>query len=454
MADSKFERLGELITGLMAKHRVPGVAAGVLSDGVVQQAGFGITNIEHPLEVTAETLFQVGSISKTITATMIMMLVEAGQIDLEATFQSYFPEFRVKDETAASQATIRHMLTHTSGWAGDVFEDTGQGDDAAARYMALMADVEQLAPIGTFYSYNNANFYLLGHLIETVTGESYQSAVQRMVFEPLGMNHTYLDPADVITHRFVVGHLTIDDVVKVGRPWGLPRAVYPVGGIVTCVGDLLAYARFHMGDGRTAEGKRLLTAESLALMQQPHFEIGGKDQAVGLSWRVNDYDDLRIIHHGGGTKGQISRLVIAPARDFAFAIFTNSDDGGYITEDGTNWVLQEYLGIETADPEPVEMADAELAEFTGLYSRPYADIELMAADGKLMGQLTYKQGFPNRNVPPAPPPPPATLAFYEPDKVIAVDEIFDGSRGEYLQRPDGTLGWFRWGGRLYRKISG
>ncbi len=453
MADSNFGQLGELITRLMEKHRVPGVAAGIQSDGKIQKAGFGITNIEHPLDVTAETLFQVGSISKTVTATMIMMLVEAGQVDLEATFQSYFPEFRVKDETAASQATIRHMLTHTSGWAGDVFEDTGQGDDAAARYMALMADAEQLAPIGTFYSYNNANFYLLGHLIETVTGESYRSAVQRMVFEPLGMTHTYLDPADVITHRFVVGHQISNDVVKVGRPWAMPRALYPVGGIVTCVGDLLAYAQFHMGDGRTNEGKRLLTAESLALMQQVHFEIGGSDQAMGLAWKINDYDGVRVISHGGGTKGQISRLVIAPSKNFAFAIFTNADEGGHITEDGTRWVLKEYLGIETADPEPIEVAESALEAYTGHYSRPYADIELTVEDGQLKGQTTYKQGFPNRDVPPAPPPPPATLAFYETDKVIGINENFEGSRGEFLRHPDGRLGWFRWGGRLYRKTS-
>jgi CubicO group peptidase (beta-lactamase class C family) len=358
MSDSnqyKFQQLGETIIGLMTRHHVPGAAAGILFEGNVQSAGFGITNIEHPLEVTAETLFQVGSISKTVTATLIMMLVEAGKVDLDATFRSYFPDFMVKDETAAAQATIRHLLTHTSGWAGDVFEDTGAGDDASARYMALMADVEQLAPFGTIWSYNNANFYLLGHLIEQITGESYRTAVQKMLFGPLGMTHTYLDPADVITHRFVVGHLTDGDEVKVGRPWAMSRATYPVGGIVTCLADLLAYAKFHMGDGRMTDGTRLLTPESLALMQQPQFEIGGKDQAIGLSWFINDRNGIRLLSHGGGTNGQVSRLVVVPSRSFAFAIFTNGDEGGHITEDATRWVLKEYLEIETTDPDPDKM---------------------------------------------------------------------------------------------------
>lgn len=453
MADLRFEKLGELVTSLMKKHQVPGTAVGVWNEEKVNTAGFGITSVEHPLAVTADTLFQVGSISKTVTATMIMMLVEAGKVDLEATFQSYFPDFRVKDETAAAQATIRHMLTHTSGWAGDVFEDTGQGDDAAVRYMALMADVQQLAPIGTFWSYNNANFYLLGHLIEMVTGESYKSAAQKMVFELLGMTHTFLDPADVITHRFVVGHQNSGDTVKVGRPWAMSRATYPVGGIMTCVADLLAYARFHMGDGKTADGQRLLKPESLALMQQPHFEIGGKDQAIGLSWFINDRNGIRLLSHGGGTKGQISRLVVAPSRNFAFAIFTNSDEGGHITENATRLVLMEYLGIETVDPKPIEAEEVSLAEFFGPYSRPYADIEITPENGHLIGQVTYKQGFPNRDIPPAPPPPPAILAFYETDKVIAVDENFEHARGEFFRHPDGSLGWFRWGGRLYRRVS-
>jgi CubicO group peptidase (beta-lactamase class C family) len=436
----------------MEKHRVPGVAAGNLYAGEVESAGFGITHVDNPLAVTAETLFQVGSISKTVTATMIMMLVEEGKVDLEATFQSCFPDFRVKDETAAAAATIRHLLTHTSGWAGDVFEDTGAGDDASARYMALMADVKQIVPIGKIWSYNNANFYLLGHLIEYITGESYQAAVRRMVFEPLGMNHTYLDPADVITHRFAVGHLTDGDKVKVGRPWHLPRAAYPVGGIVTCVADLLVYARFHMGDGRTAEGKRLLSTESLNLMQQPQFEIGGKDQAIGLSWFINDRDGIRLLSHGGGTKGQVSRLVVAPSRNFAFAIFTNGDEGGHITEDATRWVLKEYLDIETTDPQPDKIYTGVgfLVEYLGRYSRPYADITLMLENGGLKGEVVYKQGFPNRDVPPAPPPPPVSLAFYGTDKVIAIDDYFKPARGEFFRKPDGDLGWFRWGGRLYR----
>lgn len=452
MSDLKFERLGEVVRELMEKYRVPGAAVGVWYKGEVESAGFGITSVENPLDVTADTLFQVGSISKTVTATMIMMLVEQGKVDLDATFQSYFPDFKVKDETAAAQATIRNLLTHTSGWAGDVFEDTGAGDDASARFMALMSEVDQLAPTGTIWSYNNANFYLLGHLIEHITGESYQSAVRRMVFEPLGMNHTYLDPADVITHRFAVGHLIDDDEVKVGRPWYLPRAAYPVGGVVTCVADLLAYAQFHMGDGKTAEGKRLLSSESLSLMQQPQFEIGGKDQAIGLSWFINDRDGIRLLSHGGGTKGQVSRLVLALARNAAFAIFTNGDEEGHITEDVTRWILKEYLAIETTDPKPDESFGTVgfLVEYIGRYSRPYADITLTMEDGGLKGEIVNKQGFPNRDTPPAPPPPPARLLFYEKDKVIAVDDNFDRARGEFFRKPDGELGWFRWGGRLHR----
>ncbi|MBN1580000.1 MAG: beta-lactamase family protein [Anaerolineae bacterium] len=115
------------------------------------------------------------------------------------------PDFRVVDETASEHTTIWHLLTHMSGWAGDLFEDTGSGDDAMAKYMALMADPEQFAPIGTVWSYNNAGFGLAGHLIEQVTGQRFEEVMKELVFGPLCLERCLFDLGDVITHRFAVG---------------------------------------------------------------------------------------------------------------------------------------------------------------------------------------------------------------------------------------------------------
>ena len=165
--------------------------------------------------------------------------------------RTYLPDFKVADETAASQATIRHLLTHMGGWAGDLFDDTGAGEDALAKYVGNMADLEQLAPLGTVWSYNNAGFSLAGYVIEVTTGKSYQAALQELVLEPLGLKDSYLDPGDVITHRFSVGHNVTEEGIQVARPWPLPRSLHPAGGITCHVQDLLRYARFHLGDGTT-----------------------------------------------------------------------------------------------------------------------------------------------------------------------------------------------------------
>jgi CubicO group peptidase (beta-lactamase class C family) len=216
----------------MSVHAVPGVAVGVLYNGETYTAGFGVTHVEHPLPVTEDTLFQVGSISKTFTCTVVMRLVEMGKLGLDATVRIYLPGFKVSDEEASTRATVRHLLTHMAGWVGDFFHDTGAGDDALERYVADMSELEQLAPVGTVWSYNNAGFSVAGRIIEVVTGQTYEAALKELVLEPLGLGHCFLGPGEVITRRFAVGHRDGTEGAQVARPWPLPRGVYPAGGIV------------------------------------------------------------------------------------------------------------------------------------------------------------------------------------------------------------------------------
>ena len=223
---------------LMRQTGTPGVAVGVLHDGEIQTAGFGVTSVENPLPVTDTTLFQIGSITKTYAGTAMMRLVEMGKLDLDAPVRTIAPTFRVADEAVSAQVTLRHLLTHMAGWDGDRFDDTGAGDDALARYMASLADVEQVAPLGAVWSYNNAGFALAGHLIEVVTGKPFAAVMQELVFGPLGLESTFFDPAEVMTRRFAMGHFTEGSQAGVLRPWPLARVAWPMGGIATHVRDL------------------------------------------------------------------------------------------------------------------------------------------------------------------------------------------------------------------------
>jgi CubicO group peptidase (beta-lactamase class C family) len=125
-----------------------------------------------------------------------------------------------------------------------------------------IAKLEQVTPLGEYWSYNNAGFNLAGRVIEAVTGKPFEQVAKEMILDPLGMDMSFYFPDDImITHRFVVGHYTEDKKVKVSRPWAIGRAGAPVGGVVSTVKDLLTYARFHMGDGKTTSGEKLLSIQ-------------------------------------------------------------------------------------------------------------------------------------------------------------------------------------------------
>jgi CubicO group peptidase (beta-lactamase class C family) len=452
-SEAVWERLCEFAADVMESKRVPGVAVGVLYKGETFTAGFGVTSVENPLPVTDGTLFQIGSITKTFTGTAMMRLVERGKLDLDATVRTYLPGFRVADEAASAQATVRHLLTHMGGWEGDLFYDTGAGDDALTKYVAEMADLEQLAPIGTVWSYNNAGFCLAGRIIEVVTEQSYRQALQELVLEPLGLHRSYLDPGDVMTHRFVVGHEVGEDGPHVARPWPIGRSTSPAGGIVCDVQDLLRYVRFHLGDGTAqAEGEepgetRLLTPESMAMMQSPHASVWKGDD-WGLSWALHDIDGTRQIDHGGGTNGQVAHLLLIPEHDFALAVLTNADRGGTVTNAVSRWALKEYLGLEEEKPKPIESSEEELAQYVGYYSNPFTDIELGMLGGRLVGQMTYKKGFPSQDSRPPPQPLPVPLALCEKDRLLMVDGPFKGELADIVRKPDGSIGWLRVMGRI------
>lgn len=444
-------RLEEVVTGLMARTGVPGVAVGILHKGESVAFGYGVTSVEHPLPVTDETLFQIGSITKTFTGTAIMRLVEEGKLDLDAKVRTYVPDFRVADEAASREATVRHLLTHEGGWAGDFFHSTGAGDDAVARYVADMAELPQLVPISTHWSYNNAGFSLAGYVIEVATGKSYETVLSEQVLAPLGLEHSFFGPGEVMTHRFAVGHNVREGNARVARPWPLERSTYPAGGITCHVKDLLRYARFHLGDGRAEDGARLLSPESLSKMQSPQVTLW-EGEAWGLTWGiVDELEGARQVRHGGGTNGQISLLVLVPEHDLAVAVLTNADRGGLITDEVRRWVLKELLGLEAPRAEPIDAEEEELAQYAGRYRGYFTDLELGVLGGKLVGQITYKRSFPSEDVPPPPAPPPMSVALCEKDRLLVLDGPAKDTKGDAIRRPDGSIGWLRFSGRLHTR---
>jgi CubicO group peptidase (beta-lactamase class C family) len=447
--DPNWETLVEFVGKQQAASRVPGIAAGIFYNGKVQAQGFGVTNVNHPLAVTDDTLFQIGSITKTFTGTLIMRLVEEGKLELDTLVRSYLPDFRVADADVSARVTLRHLMTHIGGWEGDLFLDTGPGDDALADYVAAMAEQAQLAPLAEHWSYNNSGFALLGHLIERVTGKHYEQVLKDELLEPLEMTETFLNPTDVMTLRYAVGHSVSASGITVLRPWHLQRALAPMGGLITDVHNLLRYARFHLSDASIAS-QPILSAASVRAMQEQEVTVWG-DEGWGLTWGLEHIDGVQIVSHGGGTNGQITRLLLVPARNFALAVFTNAQQGGASSRAIVDKALELYLGIKRVEPTVSESPKEGLDEYAGFYANSFSEVELGVLGGRLIGQFVNKKGFPTQDTPPAPPPPPVTFGLVAENRLMALDGGFKDQLVDVVRTPDGAIAYLRIGGRLYRR---
>jgi CubicO group peptidase (beta-lactamase class C family) len=448
------ERLAAFVIETMERLQVPGVALGITDNGDEYSAAFGITSIQNPLPVTVDTLFQIGSTSKTFTATLMMKLVERGEVDLYAPVRKYLPEFALRSEDDAAKARVIDCLSHVGGWAGDYFRDTGRGEDALAKMVERLSRLPQLTPCGEVFSYNNAGFYVAGRIIEVVTGQPFEMAMRSMVLEPLGLEHTYFSQDDLITYRVAAGHIVMPEGPHVTRPWRLSVSVDPAGGLVSDVHDQLAYARFHMGDGTAPDGSRFLERSTLDQMKQPVHEAGSMCDEVGVSWLLRKVGDVQLVQHGGATNGQMAAFTTIPERQFAFTILTNANRGSELHALVGQWILENIAGISSQPPELLELPVDRLAEYAGRYGNREQFLDLKIDGGRLTLQaITTAAGLSDGALIP-PPFPPVELSFYAEDKAMAFASPYGGARGEFLRGGDGRIEWFRWGGRINPRADG
>jgi CubicO group peptidase (beta-lactamase class C family) len=379
------------LDAVLAEHKVPGATLGILHGDDITVVASGLANKNTGVEVTEDTLFQIGSISKVWTASLVMMLVDEGVLDLDEPVVTYLPEFKVADADVTARVTLRDLLSHRSGIGGDHILDTGRGDDNLANYIETCTDIGQEHDLGATMSYCNTGYSVAGRVIEKVTGKSWDEVLRERIVAPLGLTHTNTLPEEAIVFRVAAGHVKApgSDEEQVSPMWVLPRSAGPAGLINSTAADLLTFAKLHLDDGVAADGTQLLSPASVKQMQEAQIEVPDRwtlGDRWGVGWILFDWDGHPGYGHDGSTIGQRAYLRVVPEARLAVTLLTNGGDSGTAFRKLCGEIVQERAGVTIPElpTAPESAPDIDVSLYEGTYSRLNVDMEIRREDEGLV----------------------------------------------------------------------
>ncbi|AXI80924.1 serine hydrolase domain-containing protein [Peterkaempfera bronchialis] len=435
---------------ILARHGVPGTAVGIMSGDETTLLGYGVTNVAHSLPVDPDTIFQVGSISKTLLGFVIGRLIDRGQVELDHPVAPLFPAGTGIDQ----RITLRHLITHTSGIdAQNMIADAPRlladhADDSIQASLPHFVRRPLLFAPGTDYSYSGPGIMLAAAVVERVTGRHYADVLQDEVLDPAGMSGTFTTADQVVTRRVAAPHgrdrqgrptLLVDQGWQ--RHWQLPGWDVPGGGVLSTVRDLMRYAT------------QVTSAEAPGgLFQVQAHRSAGRD--IGLAWMLEQVAGRPAMLHDGLTIGYATRLLLIPSERFACAILTNSLEGAAAVEEIERLILTEAFG--ELPPRELRPVDAELA-----------DALLGTYDCGFYGTITLVRGAAEGEMRIIANPAPADadgylIALDSPDRLVLAppDTLValgpDGPLGDavsFTREPDGTVPALRYHERIAHRVS-
>lgn len=297
---------------------IPGLSIAVARHGRTLVAkGHGLANIELDVPATTSTVYRIGSITKQFTASAIMRLVEAEKLGLDDPIEKYLPDFPI----GGHRITVRHLLTHTSGiksytGLGPKFWDVSRLDLSHEKLLALFKDEPADFQPGEKFLYNNSGYYLLGVIIEKVTGEAYADHMRKTLFEPLGLGSTvYCDLEPIVKHR-AMGYAVQNGKIVNAAPLSM-KPPFSAGALCSTVDDLLRWTTALM-DGKVVSRRSLDQMTTRATLND------GKPTTYGFGLGIGERDGRRYISHGGGINGFTSFLGYQPDTGTTIVVLTNS----------------------------------------------------------------------------------------------------------------------------------
>lgn len=369
----------------------PGAAVRIETGGeVVLRKGYGMADLELGVAIEPDMVFRLGSITKQFTAAAVLMLVEEGKVELDAPVSAYLPDY----DGPAAGVTIHQLLTHTAGlpnytsspeYAARMREDQETGD-MVERFRKLPLEFEP----GTRWSYSNSGYYLLGIVLETVSGTRYEDFVETRIFEPLGMARSRYGHVDEIVPGRVEGYQGEAGDYENAAFLSMTQP-YAAGSLLSTVDDLARW------DDALAAGE-ILTPDLRARLGQATALPDGGSSGYGYGFSVGEYLGHRTIHHGGGINGFRSYLIRVPDADVFVAVLSNNSAVEPAMPSFRAMAMA--LGTPLGERPSIELSAQALDELVGVYAIGGAesdDVRVLTRDGDhLVSRRSGGQGFPIR----------------------------------------------------------
>ncbi|KAA2262553.1 beta-lactamase family protein [Solihabitans fulvus] len=381
------EELQVLLDQWALEANVPGAVVGVLHGGEESVLTTGVSSVDTASPVVDDTLFMIGSTSKTFTAAAVLALAEDGLLGLDEPIVEYLPGLRLADPLARKTITLRHLLTHSAGFLGDVGIDTGWGTDALAGAADQFDELPQVFPPGEVFSYSNTGFMLAGRVAEVVSDTPFEDLVRTRLLEPLGMNDSMFLPWDVLTRRHAVGHTVREGVAAVAHTIGLPRSAAPAGGLWSTARDQLRWARFFLTG--QADGTPPISDDTRAALWRPQRAAAFPAEEIGLSWIRLRHGGAELVRHGGNVSNlQLSEFVTLPSEEFAVTVLTNSSGGSVLGPKVVDWCLENLAGLPPIENKrTLPRSPQQLAEYAGRYETGNLVFDFSVLDDALVARM-------------------------------------------------------------------
>jgi len=442
--------LTEVLRAAAEEHGTPGASVGVLVGGEAIVASYGVTSVEHPCPIGPDTLFQVGSITKTFTAAAVMLLVEEGRLALEDPVARFLPALGPATALDLDAITVEDLLAHRAGFDGDHLFVQRVTDDLTA-----LRGARRLFPPGTGFSYCNAGFSIAGAVIEAITGRAFEQVLHERLLRPLGMATAGFRADEVITSPVALPHWVHQGRAHLLRGagwqpgWELGAVDRPAGGLVASAAHLLAWCAFQR-TGSAPDGTPILSRTSLERLHAPVVEADAIEH-IALDWFVRDRGGVTTFGHGGVTVGYVSDLVVVPERDLAFVGLTNGTNGASVNERVRRWVLREHAGIVEQDPEPDPSVPVDVTRWAGRYLSPFAVLDVSVPDDRTIVVTPSRRTDVDGWQPPV--EPAMRCAPIAPDQVVTLDAPGPARTARFDRDDPERAAWLLWDHRRAPRIA-